>query len=96
MGDDHGVGAQALTFYEVELFLPGYLSLRVVCPACLRGWEFGGRRLRVAAELPADEDEPRTCSNCERPQLGYWSRLERWAAEWDAGVRLAGAEGPPF
>jgi hypothetical protein len=86
----------AVTFFVVEAFGPGHIGLWMLCPACLRAWELRGRRLRVAAELPADGDEPRTCSNCERPQFGYWSQVERWAAEWDAGVRLAGAEGPPF
>jgi hypothetical protein len=83
-------------FFVVEAFGPGHIGLWTLCPVCLRGWELAGRRLRVAAELPADGDEPRRCSNCERPQLGYWSQLERWAAAWDAGVRLAGAGGPPF
>jgi hypothetical protein len=84
------------SFFVVEAFGPGHIGLWSLCPACLRGWELGGRRLRVAADLPPDEDEPRSCSDCERPQLGYWSQFERWAAEWDEGVRLAGAEGPPF
>jgi hypothetical protein len=83
-------------FFVVEAFGPGHIGLWTLCPACLRGWELRGRRLRVVADLPADEDAPRSCSDCERSQLGYWSRLERWAAEWDAGVRLADAEGPPF
>jgi hypothetical protein len=82
-------------FFVVEAFGPGHIGLWTLCPDCLRSWELTGRRLRVAAELAADGDAPRTCSNCERPQLGYWSQLERWAAGGEAGVRLAGAEGRP-
>jgi hypothetical protein len=88
-------------FFVVEAFGPGHIGLWTLCPDCLRAWELGGRRLRVAAALPGDGDDQqagltRSCSNCERPQLGYWSQLERWAAGWDAGIRLADAEGPPF
>jgi hypothetical protein len=95
------MASHAVTFHVVEAFGPGHIGLWTLCPDCLRSWERTGRRLRVAAALPADGDDQqagltRSCSNCERPQVGYWSQLERWVAEWDEGVRLADTEGPPF
>jgi hypothetical protein len=87
----------AVAFYLVEAFGPGRIGLWTLCPFCLTDWEHRRRiRLRVAAELPAAEDEPRRCSACARPQLSRWSSLERRVAEWDAGVRQALAEDCPF
>jgi hypothetical protein len=91
----------ALTFYEVEVFGPPHDGLWMLCPTCLRQFERdvearGLGSLRIEGSLLPNEEHPRECSNCERPQLGYWSQLERWAAGWDEGAREALAGDPPF
>jgi hypothetical protein len=93
------MATSAVTFYEVDGTAWG--SERVLCPWCLGA--LGGSqaprgrgRVWVVASLPPDEDEPRVCWDCERPQHGYWSQFERWVGEAVEGEHRALAEPVPF
>ena len=92
---------EAVTFYTVEVFGPPHDGVWTLCPSCLRGFErdlgaAGAARPRLEAALPPNQERPRRCSHCERPQLGFWAETERRAAGWAEGERLALDEDSPF